>query len=175
MRDFPPVQAHEKELITEITESIVPSVIFCEIHPDKVVTLFSLKHQRFACNVCAADPQFPREEYHGISDALVLLHKQITTRLDSLQQYLQNANFAIDNIADMLNGLDMDSNNMTQKLRIMFSDFEVHLKRRKVQLESMIDSEVCSVCMCVHVSACLSVCSPLCMCVYVYVCVHVCL
>ena len=180
MRDFPPVRAHEKKLISEITESLVPSVILCDIHPDKVVTLFSFKHQRFACNVCAADPQFPREEYLGISDALVLLRKQVTGRLDSLQQYLQNASFAIDNIADMLNGLDVDSNNMTEKLRNMFSDFEVNLKRRKVQLESMIDSEVCGVCtcvfclsvlICVYVCLCVSVCVCLCVCLSVFLCV----
>ena len=148
-RDFPPVKQHEKKLISEIRESIMPCVFHCDIHQDEVVSQFSFKHQRFACSVCANDPKFPKEDYQGISDALTLLHKQVTGRLSSLQQYLQNASGAIDNIADMLNGLDVDSSTMTEQLRNMFSDFEVNLKRRKVQLESMIDSEVYSVIMCI--------------------------
>ena len=142
-RDFPPVKQHEKKLISEIPESIVPRVIHCELHPDKVVTLFSFQHQQFACKVCATDPQFPDDEYQDISDALDHLHSSVNSRLNSLQQYLQNANKAIHNITDILSGLDVDSNSMTEQLRNYFSDFEVNLKQRKVQLESMKDNEVC--------------------------------
>ena len=154
-RDFPPVRQHEKRLISEIPETIAPRVIHCEIHPDRVVTLFSFRHQRFACNLCTSDKQFPSEDYQSISDALAHLRKCVASRLDSLQQYLLNAGRAIENIGEMLSGLDVDSNNMTEKLRNLFSDFEVNLKRRKVQLESMIDNEVRQ---CVCVCVCLYVC-----------------
>jgi len=142
-RDFPPVRQHEKKLISEYPDVLPPRVIHCDIHADKIVALFSFKHQRFACNTCATDTQFPKEEYQGISDAMVHLRNHVTRRLDLLQQYLQKASRATDNIATTLSGLDMDANNMGEKLRNMFSDFEVNLKRRKVQLESMIDAEVC--------------------------------
>ena len=179
-RDFPPVRQHEKRLISEIPESIVSRVIHCEIHPDRVVTLFSFRHQRFACNLCSNDSQFPKEDYLNISDALGHLRKCVASRLDSLQQYLLNAGRAIDNIGEMLNGLDVDANNMTEKLRNLFSDFEMNLKQRKAQLESMIDNEVCQcvcVCVCVCMCACVCVCVHVCtcVCVHVYMCVSMCL
>ena len=178
-RDFPPVRLHEKKLISEIPESIAPRVIHCELHPDKVVTLFSFQHKRFACKVCAAEAQFPDDEYQDISDALGHLRSCVTSRLDSLQQYLQNANRAIENIAEMLNGLDVDSNSMTEQLRNFFSDFEVNLKRRKVQLESMKDNEVCMysvgcVCVCTCVRVCMCVCLCVCLCVRACVRVYMC-
>ena len=142
-RDFPPLRQHEKRLISEIPESIAPTIFKCDIHPEMVVTLFSLKNQRFACKLCKDDPQFPIEDYQDIPDAMTNFRRNVSTRLDLLQQYLQNASRSIEEIGDMLNSLDLQSNHMTEKLRNLFSDFEVNLKRRKVQLESMIDSEVC--------------------------------
>lgn len=143
-RDFPPVRQHEKRLIGEYTSDPTPRVINCDIHPENPVTLFSFKHRRFACKVCIADPQFASDDYQGVNDALIHLRRLVTIRLELLQQYLQKANKATDSIGNMLNGLDVDANNMGERLRTMFSEFEVNLKRRRVQMESMIDAEVCT-------------------------------
>jgi len=143
-RNFPPVRQHEKKLINENLE--IPGVVHCEIHPDKVVTLFSFKYNRFACNVCSGtEAEFPKEDYMTIATAFSKLHRQVARRLDTLQQYLVKSQGAMDNLSTMLGNLDMEATNMTEKFRTLFADFEVNLKRRKVQLESLIDSEVCTV------------------------------
>ena len=139
-RNFPPVRQHEKMLINEL---VPPGVVHCELHPEKVVTLFSFKYNRFACNVCSrTESEFPKEDYMMIGSAFNNLHKQVAKKLDNLQQYLMKAEGAMEDLSNRLSNLDMEASNMTEKLRTLFADFEVNLKRRKVQLESMVDSEV---------------------------------
>lgn len=139
-RSFGPVRQHNPVPIDQVKYgAILPD---CSRHSNRPCEYFSFDENRFACESCKEEIDFPSENFVDIETAVTEVRKSIPPLMTKISAIRDRLQVTQGKLSDQLGKMDQVKSTAIDKVRMEFEDFEMSLRKRLAYVESQVEQAV---------------------------------